>query len=167
MDDLHLRPARATDRDVLVRFHRALYIDHRDSLVGPEIVRLSAYENFEAVLAGDVASMLASRDVAVLVAERADELIGYITGRVENEPRRVLPRRGVVEDWYVVPAHRKTQVGRRLFDALLEIFRAQKCDLVESSTWAANTGARAAHERLGFHPVQVTYRMAMPDADEP
>ena len=84
--------------------------------------------------------------------------VGYITGRVTVEARRLLPRRGVVEDWYVVPASRGSGAGALL---LLEIegrFAAAGCEVIESATWSGNEGARRAHGALGFREIQVMYR---------
>lgn len=74
------------------------------------------------------------------------------------EPRRVLPRRGVVEDWYVLPESRDSGVGAVLLRELEERFAAAGCELIESATWSGNEGARRAHDALGFREIRVMYR---------
>jgi len=94
----------------------------------------------------------------VLVAERGTEPLGYITGHVEVDDRRLLRRKGVVEDWLVLDSERGEGVGKRLMDALVEEFRNAGCELVESGTWAFNTDARRAHARAGFDEIEVRFR---------
>jgi ribosomal protein S18 acetylase RimI-like enzyme len=84
--------------------------------------------------------------------------LGYITGRVTVEPRRVLPRRGVVEDWYVAPDSRGAGVGSSLLHELEARFAAAGCEVIESATWSSNEGARRAHDALGFREIRVMYR---------
>jgi len=69
-----------------------------------------------------------------------------------------LPRRGVVEDWYVEESFRGSGVGKQLLAELERRFGAAGCEVVESATWSANTNARRAHEALGFHEIRVIYR---------
>jgi len=158
MPELKVRPAQPADRQRILEFHRALYVDYRDMIVPRAVIPLIAYRSFEEVLRDDVDALLKNPSAVVLLAERDGEPLGYITGHIEADPRRLLPRRGVVEDWYVTDEGRGEGVGRTLMDALEAIFTEAGCDLVESATWSANHKARAVHEAMGFLEVQVTYR---------
>lgn len=119
---------------------------------------LHAYRDFTEVLREDVAAMLQDSSCLLLLAERDDEPLGYITGRVEDTPRRVLERKGVLQDWYVLEGARRHGVGRALFDELVAHFEREGCELIESATWPFNPVARAAHEGLGFDEVEIRYR---------
>lgn len=156
--DTTIRRATPTDRATVLRFHHALYIDHRDLIVKPEVLPLFAYRDMEGTLRDDVAGLLHNRDSTVLLAERAGVAIGYISGHIEVDPRRVLERRGVIEDWYVETEQRGSGVGSLLLAQLEALFRARGCDLVESGTWGFNQGARAAHARAGFVEIEVKFR---------
>lgn len=156
-----VRNASPTDRATLLAFHRALYVDHRDEIVDPKLLPLYAYRDFEKVLRQDVDGLLQSPACVVLVAASAGEDVGYISGRVETDPRRALSRRGIIEDWYVRQDARGRGVGGALFRRLVAVFEEAGCDLVESATWPANTGARAVHETLGFRETLVQYRMRL------
>lgn len=158
MSQATLRRASRADRAALRALHRALYIDHHGSVVPPRVAPLLAYRDFERVLRDDIDGLIDHPNAAVLVAERAGRVIGYITGHVEEEPERQLPRRGVVEDWYVDPSDRGQRVGAALLAALEAVFQQAGCDLVESATWTFNEGAVRAHEALGFEPYQVRFR---------
>lgn len=160
---LTIRRATLADRSVVLHFHRALYVDHRREIVPTELDGFYAYRDMESAMRDDVEALLRTPRATVLLAEHDGVPIGYVTGHVEDDPRRVLSRRGVVEDWYVEPEARGTGTGRALVDALLAVFRDAGCQVVESMTWATNTGAREAHRALGFHEVQVKMRKRLED----
>lgn len=160
-DELVVRRARREDRSCLVVFHRELYIAHRGAVMEEALMPLFAYRDFERVLRDDVDALLQNSGALVLIAERGGEPVGYISGHVESDPRRLLSRKGVVEDWFVDASVRGTGAGRRLFDELVTLFRGAGCELVESGTWPFNEGARRAHEALGFQETEVRYRMPL------
>lgn len=141
-------------------FHRALYVDHRNTLLDGNLQELYAYKDIASALEEDVDSILANPSSCVLFAEdEGGEVLGYITGHIERDTRRVLEKRGVVEDWYVEPDARGEGVGRALLDALLAVFRESGCVVAESSTFPLNAGARRQHEKAGFHEIEIRYRM--------
>lgn len=156
--ELVIRRAGRADRPTLQRFHEALYVAHRDRVMPAALADLFAYRDFVRTLHDDVDAILSSRESVALLAERGGAPVGYVTGHVETDERRVLPRRGVVEDWYVEPAARGGGVGAALLDAIAAHFRALGCEVLESATWSFNDGARRAHERLGFAEYEVRYR---------
>jgi ribosomal protein S18 acetylase RimI-like enzyme len=155
---IEVREADDSDRDVLMGFHRSLYQGHRDEVVPKNDLTLIEYRDYERILRDDLDALLRDRSSHVLVAESQGVAVGYITGRVTTEPRRVLPRRGVVEDWYVVPESRDSGVGAVLLRELEERFAAAGCELIESATWSGNEGTRRAHDALGFREIRVMYR---------
>ncbi len=155
---IQVRPADESDRDVLMGFHRSLYQGHRDEVVANEDLPLIEYRDYERILRDDLQALLKEQMSHVLVAESLGVTIGYITGRITLEPRRVLSRRGVVEDWYVVPESRGAGVGALLLREIEGRFAAAGCEVIESATWSGNEGARRAHDALGFREIRVMYR---------
>jgi L-amino acid N-acyltransferase YncA len=153
-----IRNATRADHATVLRFHRDLYIRHRDDLARPDVVPLLAYRDIEGTLRDDVEGLLSGQGARVLLAEREGKTVGYITGHMENDPRRVLSRRGVVEDWFVMKSERGRGTGRALMDALIESFRVDGCSVVESGTWAFNEHARRAHAKAGFIEIEVKFR---------
>ena len=153
-----IRAASRSDRSLLLHFHRELYVRYRDQILDPELAPLYAYTDLEQALRDDVDAILQGPQSLALVAERGGEAVGYITGHIENDRRRLLPKRGVVEDWYVDDGARGEGVGHALLEALTEHFTRSGCDVVESGTWAFNSGARAAHARAGFVEIEVRFR---------
>jgi ribosomal protein S18 acetylase RimI-like enzyme len=155
---IRVREADESDRDVLMRFHRALYQGHRDEVVSKEDLPLIEYQDYERILRDDLHALMRDRDSHVLVAESQGVAVGYITGRVTVESKRVLSRRGVVEDWYVAPESRGSGVGALLLREIEERFAAVGCEVIESATWSGNEGARRVHDALGFREIRVMYR---------
>ncbi len=156
--EVRVRRADLADRPVVEAFHRALYLEHRAAVMPEGMERLFAYRSFEAVLAEDVGAMLRDPSVVVLLALGDGEAIGYISGTIENDDRRVIRRKGVVGDWYVDEAARGTGIGRRLFETLESIFGEAGCGIVEVATWPFNEGTRKALGKLGYAEIQITYR---------
>lgn len=153
-----LRRATRKDQAVVLRFHRELYIQFRDQVAAPEVVPLFAYKDMEGTLRDDVEGLLGARSARVLLAERDGQAVGYISGHLEVDTRRVLTRRGVIEDWYVDEGARGAGVGMQLMNELLDWFRSENCELAESGTWAFNAGARKAHAKAGFAEIEIKLR---------
>jgi GNAT superfamily N-acetyltransferase len=157
-DEVIVRRATRKDQTTVLEFHHALYVEFRDQIAAPDVIPLFAYKNMEATLKDDVEGLLGARSAAVFLAERGGQAVGYISGHIEVDHRRVLCRRGVVEDWYVVEQGRSLGVGSRLLETLLDWFRADGCEVAESGTWAFNHNARKAHAKAGFTEIEIKLR---------
>lgn len=157
-DAVTVREAREEDRYVLQGLHERLYIQHRNRVVDGRDLPLVDYHDYPRILAEDLASLMGDKSAIVLVAESKGAVLGYITGRVRVEAQRVLPRRGVIEDWYVTDQARGAGVGRALLSELERRFVGRGCDVIESATWTGNDDARKVHEALGFREIRVMYR---------
>jgi GNAT superfamily N-acetyltransferase len=155
---IHVREAVDSDRAVLMGFHRSLYQSHRDEVVAKEDLPLIEYREYDRILRDDLDALMRDQNSYILVAESQDVAIGYVSGRVTVEPRRRLPRKGVVEDWYVLPQSRGSGVGSLLIRGIEDRFAAAGCEVIESATWSGNEGARRAHDALGFREIRVMYR---------
>jgi len=157
-NDLQFRRATLADRGLLFTLHRSLYIDHRDKILPPEIIELVAYRDFDTVLREDIEALLKSEQTIVLIGHLDGDVVGYISARIQQEPRRLLRRRGVIEDWYVEEEHRGKGYGGELLKAIEAALLEAGCEVLESATWSFNEGARRVHESLGFSEVQIQYR---------
>lgn len=157
-DTVIVRQATRADRALVLRFHQALYVQFRDEITRPEVLPLFAYRDLDGTLRDDVDGLLRTNGAIVLLAERAGEAVGYISGHIEVDARRELTKKGVVEDWFVSADERGRGVGQILFEALTARFKASDCQVVESGTWAFNEGARKAHAALGFTEIEIKFR---------
>ena len=153
-----IRRATRTDRAVVLHFHRDLYIKFRDQIAAPSVLPLFAYEDLERTLRDDVDGLLNGPGAVVFLAELAGEAVGYVSGHVDVDPRRVLAKKGVIEDWFVNGSARGQGVGKLLMDTLVAYFRDAQCEVVESGTWAFNDHARKAHKKAGFAEIEVKFR---------
>lgn len=162
--DSHVvREANISDLAPLLRLHRQLYEEYRVQLLKPEQRILSDYRDMSQVLKTDMEGLLQGSSTRVLVGlDRNDEAVGYISGRLVTETRRVLPSRGVLEDWYVTEGHRGKGLGMTLFHKLKGLFVDRGCQVMESNTWPNNGKTRRLHERLGFSEVEIKYRKRLP-----
>jgi len=142
----------------MIVLHHGLYVDYREEILPAELAPFYAYKDLGRALREDVDSILASPRADAFIAEKDGNPVGYITGHIEEDARRELARKGVVEDWYVEKPARGSGIGKALFEALSDAFRERGCVVVESTTWASNEGARAAHEALGFHDIEIKMR---------
>lgn len=157
-DEVSIRRATRADRAAVLEFHRSLYVRYRDEITEPGVLPLFAYRDLDATLREDVDGLLGGRDTTVLLAERAGRPVGYVTGHTEVDSRRVLSRKGIIEDWYVLASERGRGTGKKLLEALVDVFRSAACDVVESGTWAFNEHARRAHAKAGFTEIEVKFR---------
>jgi GNAT superfamily N-acetyltransferase len=160
-DQLVIRRATRADRSAVLQFHRELYIRFRDQITDPEVLPLFAYRDLDSTLRDDVDGLLSGNDSLVLLAEKNGTPIGYITGHVEIDRRRVLVKKGVIEDWFVVADDRGRGVGKLLLETIIQRFRQAGCEVVESGTWAFNEHARKAHKQAGFQEIEVKFRMRL------
>jgi GNAT superfamily N-acetyltransferase len=156
--EVTLRRATRKDKPTILSFHHALYVEFRDQIAAPDVIPLFAYKDMAATLQDDVEGLLSARSAAVFLAEENERPLGYVSGHIEFDARRVLCRRGVVEDWFVLPEARGRGIGPTLLDTLIAWFRADGCELVESGTWAFNEKARRAHARAGFQEIEIKLR---------
>ena len=76
------------------------------------------------------------------------------------DPLRPRPR-AVVEDCWVEPEHRRQGLARRLFDELERWMRAEGISRVELNVVAANEGAVALWQDLGFEPFRLVLQKSL------
>ncbi|MEZ4287335.1 MAG: GNAT family N-acetyltransferase [Polyangiales bacterium] len=155
-----IRQADAGDHRALLSLHRELYLTYRDTVLDHKLLPLIGYRDYDALLERDLANLLRNKDAFVFVAEHntTQEALGYISGRLTNEPMRELPKRAIIEDWFIRQNVRGQGIGGALLNKLEQYFRDRGCEVVESTTWMSNESGRRAHARAGFSEVQVAFR---------
>ena len=97
-----------------------------------------------------VAEMLSISTATLSVAEDGKRLIGYIYGRIENRPKMVLDRCGIIEDWFVEEKYRGQGIGEMLWDKLIRWFKSKKCNCLETDAYPTNKLAVNIYHELGF-----------------
>ena len=131
-----LRPARPEDATAICAILNPII---RDTLV------TFAQESRSAA---SVAEDIARRAPAYIVAERADRIVGFST----YGPFRsgVGYARTCEHTTYLAPDARGQGIGRKLLHHLERVAHAQSVHVLVAAISAANPGAIAFHERLGF-----------------
>lgn len=136
------------------------------------------------------AGLITGRSSRIVVADAGDEVVGFAYGRllgggsdhhrpepgglrslwwrlrgVAVNPPPASPirplRRGVVEDCWIEPGHRRQGLARRLFDELAGWMASQGISRVELSVVAANEGAVALWRDLGFEPFRLVLQKSL------
>jgi ribosomal protein S18 acetylase RimI-like enzyme len=87
----------------------------------------------------------------VLVAEKGDDLVGYLLGHIdEAQPIFKQRRHAIVTDLFVAPESRRRGVGTKLVEQALEFFRGRDIGHVRVNVLQRNSAARAFWEKRGF-----------------
>ena len=151
-DELSVRRARIPDlRRVsefageLVRVHHAV-----------DAQRFFLPERVEEGYASWLRRELRNKSAVVLVAERAEELVGYAYGTLE--PRNwnaLLDEHGALHDVFVTSDGRRGGVGRSLVEAMVRELEALGAASIVLSTMVSNAAAQKLFEGCGFRPTMV------------
>jgi ribosomal protein S18 acetylase RimI-like enzyme len=151
-DDLILRPARRDElvavarlAGKLVRMHHAF--DHQ---------RFFLPDRVEEGYAWWFGREVERDDVVLLVALRADAIIGYAYGRLEERDwNQLLDACGALHDVWVEEAERQHGVASKLVEATIAALMAKGAPRIVLHTAADNAGAQALFARLGFRRTMV------------
>ncbi|MFC3478510.1 GNAT family N-acetyltransferase [Halobacterium litoreum] len=102
-------------------------------------------------------------DRVAFVAERDDELVGYIAG-VRSESPDIYARgaRTHVDGLYVVEEHRREGVASALFDRIADWARAEGCEFLGVSAHVDNDAAVEMYDDA-FERTYVSYRRRLGD----
>lgn len=113
---------------------------------------LIASKNYDKYLKKDIKrhmKMIPGGEIT-FVAEDKKKLIGYIYGRIEKRPKKVLDKCGFIEDWFVEEKYRGKKIGEMLYDKLIKWFKKKKCNCLETDTYPTNKLALKIYHKLGF-----------------
>jgi len=91
----------------------------------------------------------------LLVAREDEELAGFVMFTVESGQYEQDVQRGVVQNLYVAPTHRRRGIGTRLLAAAEERLADNGVDRVALNVMATNEDARRFYRRHGYEPHRV------------
>jgi GNAT superfamily N-acetyltransferase len=142
-----IRPAIAADQQALGRFGGALMRQHHDA----DPRRFIQVEHPETGYGRFLVSQLTNPESAVLVAERAGEVVGYVWAEIEGVSWKDLRGPcGFVHDIFVDEHARREGAGRQLLHAAVDWIRTQGRTQVVLWTKTRNDHAQNLFARLGF-----------------
>ncbi|NJO82462.1 MAG: GNAT family N-acetyltransferase [Blastochloris sp.] len=150
-DSWMIRHATPDDLPAVVALNDALFQEdsgQRDPLLNHDWAKTHGADYFS--------GLLKNPNYTILVAEHDATVIGYLAG----SNRRAGAMRPVpsadLESMFVLPAWRSSGVGRHLAITFLDWARDHGVVWVTVTAYAANTGACAFYERIGFGSHTVT-----------
>ncbi|PSN84154.1 GNAT family N-acetyltransferase [Candidatus Marsarchaeota G2 archaeon ECH_B_SAG-G16] len=112
-------------------------------------VRSDAYE----VALKDYDEILTREDYLVLVCEYNSEVVGVLRAHV-RERRYYEPRiEGVIEDFYIMPEHRRKRLGREMVKIASEELKKRGAGLIVAEFPFQNKIASDFYQKLGFRAV--------------
>ena len=95
------------------------------------------------------------RDAFCLVAEDEGQIIGFVSGRLDNEDGLLPCLGGQIDSLYVVPERRGTGVSRSLAEAAIRWLRDQDAHTIRYLSCAGAGDDHRFWQRLGFEPDMV------------
>jgi len=95
---------------------------------------------------------MAMPDRLVLVAEADGQVVGHLTGRIDEPTPIRLVSVATLASMYVRPAHRRQGVGARLVEQFREWARDQNARRMSVTAYTANDDAVRFYRRQGFVP---------------
>lgn len=148
-----IRAARRADVTAIGRLGAYLVREHHDFDPQRFIPATSGTEQGYGAFIG---TQLEKPGVAVLVAERGDELLGYVYVGLEDTDYMALRGPcGAVYDIVVDPAHQGRGVGRMLLEAGLAALEARGAPRVVLSTAERNEHAQRLFASAGFRRTMI------------
>jgi len=103
---------------------------------------------------------LKSRNSHFLVAEQHGRLIGYVIGKIVNNPIILKEKKhGDVAEIYVDKAYRGKGLGTKLMKACFEWFKKRKVSRAVVKYDAKNKQAENTYRKSGFRPFQNEYSL--------
>ena len=149
---IHVRPAAASDEAALGRFGAALMRQHHAS----DPRRFILTDRPEAGYGRFLVSQLGDPDYLVLVAERSDEVVGYVFAGIEPTSWRDLRGPcGFIHDVYVHEHERHQGTGRELVRAAIAWVQSKGMSQVVLWSKSGNDAAQRLFAKLGFRETMV------------
>ena len=91
------------------------------------------------------------------VATLDSSVVGYVYGRLSDDPEnrwKFAARTFVLDQMGVKEELRGHGIGRELWNAVLDVARAERADRIVLNVWSFNRGAREFYDRLGLRSFQ-------------
>ncbi|BAA79345.1 putative acetyltransferase [Aeropyrum pernix K1] len=149
---VHVRPPRPGDKEVLAELIYRFYMlnEEFDPLwTLKDDAKEAAAAEAEKIVAGGGGEI-------VLVAQVAEEVVGYIRGYIREMPLLANGRMAVVKEIYVKPQARRLGLGSLLLERFSEEARRLGARAVAGEFPAQNAIAHRFYERLGFRSFMYT-----------
>jgi ribosomal protein S18 acetylase RimI-like enzyme len=149
---IHIRPASKADEVALGRYGAALMRQHHAS----DPRRFIQTDRPEEGYGRFLVSQVGNPNYLVLVAERADEIVGYVFAGIEGTSWRDLRGPcGFIHDVYVDESARREGTGQSLLRAAIEWVHSRGMTQVVLWSKSGNDSAQHLFAKLGFRDTMV------------
>lgn len=141
-----IRRARLNDIDAVASLWLEMMLEHesRDRRFEMDAQSSGEYSR-------QLEEMMSNSDIAVFVAEQADEILGYILVMVlMNPPYFRVKRYGFVAELSVARTHRRTGAGGELWARAVRWFKRKEIEVVQLNVSPENTAGMAFWNSVGF-----------------
>lgn len=144
-----VRPAREADYSAIEAL--ALRLHALDQKALPEILKANPKY---ITSRGTYLNVLDDRNAAFFVADRADQIVGFVYGWVEKEDDDLHKPETVanIGELYVLPPHRRIGVATALLTKLIEWARRHRATRLITISYSYATAAQALYAKLGLEP---------------
>jgi RimJ/RimL family protein N-acetyltransferase len=149
---IRIRPLQKSDEKQLLRLAINFFKKEQGGkIVSKKLLPLIKYKNYDKHLREDIKGYmrLDPKKAKIFVAEDR-RLIGFIYGRIDERPKKVLNRVGIIDDWFVEKEYRGKGIGEMLWESLMEWFDSKKCNCLELDVFTTNKKTIDIYHRLGF-----------------
>ncbi len=158
---IEVRPARGPDVPEAVQLWGQMMAEHR--ALDP---RLRFAADAPQAVARQMRGSLRDRDTALLVAEGAGRVVGYVMAyRQQRPPGAPVGEFAFVAELFVCPEFRREGTGTRLVRAAMEALRARGARSFELLASGANGATVGFWRSLGFSDYMLLLRADLPGAD--
>jgi ribosomal protein S18 acetylase RimI-like enzyme len=154
MEQIIVRKASLNDLDILLDFEQNIINTERP---------------FDATIKGenihyyDIAQMITSPHIEVVVAELGSEIIGSGYARIETSKIYLKHQKHAYLGFmYVVPEYRGKGINKKIIEALKLWSAAQNVTEFRLEVYNDNLSAIKAYEKIGFAKLMIEMRMELP-----
>jgi ribosomal protein S18 acetylase RimI-like enzyme len=149
---IKIRALRKSDEKQLLRLAVDFFKKEQGGeIVSKKLLPIIKFKDYDRHLREDVKGyMKLDPKKAIIFVAEDKKLIGYIYGRVDERPKKVLNKVGIIDDWFVEKSYRGIGIGEMLWDKLMEWFKNKKCNCLELDVFTTNKHAIDIYHRLGF-----------------
>jgi ribosomal protein S18 acetylase RimI-like enzyme len=159
---IHVRLADPRDAEGIVALMQEVQAVH---VAGrPDLFKPGGTEN-----AAETRERMRLPDSFMWVATIDSNVVGYAYGRLSVDPEnrwRFAARTFILDQMGAKEGLRRRGIGRALWNAVVDVAKAERAERVVLNVWSFNHGARAFYDRLGFksfHERMSIELPAMPD----
>lgn len=159
-----IRRLKRSDYDQLVELIKEFYLDYdRNHVLRGFQSKFEEYVDPQKYIEHEAESYIdiKSSQQAIYVYEEDDKLMGYIYGYVNKNSKKPVSMVGFVEGWFVSKEYRGKQIGKALWERLMDFFKSKQCQAVELEVYSQNTESFELYKKLGFktHVISLLKRM--------